>query len=49
MVHARPINAHPMQGADMPGIALTVSGKADQALTSRLATEIIDLTSYKRH
>lgn len=29
----------------MPGIALTVSGKADQALTNRLATEIIDLTS----
>lgn len=29
----------------MPGIALTVSGQADQALTDRLATEITDLTS----
>jgi hypothetical protein len=26
----------------MPGITLTVSGKADQALTNRLAREIID-------
>jgi 4-oxalocrotonate tautomerase len=30
---------------EMPGITLTVSGKADQALTNRLAREIIDLTS----
>jgi 4-oxalocrotonate tautomerase len=29
----------------MPGITLTVSGQADQALTDRLATEIIDLSS----
>ncbi len=29
----------------MPGIALTVSGPADEALTRRLATEITDLTS----
>lgn len=29
----------------MPGIALTVSGKADAQLTKRLATSIIDLTS----
>src|ERR1700733_12774896 len=29
----------------MPGITLTISGKADQALTNRLAREIIDLTS----
>jgi 4-oxalocrotonate tautomerase len=28
----------------MPGITLTVSGQADQALTNRLATEISNLT-----
>jgi 4-oxalocrotonate tautomerase len=41
----QPGNSPITKESDMPGILLTVSGQADQALTDRLARHICDVTS----